>query len=140
MKSVDLFYYCNLLLTPYPNNAKSPFSGSSGKTSDIAEVRRNAADMDAEEDLRSPRRMDCWTTCVSIGMMSVRRSMKSSHTPRSTGEPRLTIQRMNIQTRLHDDWVFLGIMPSMPRDEKYDVNADTAVIQRPSGADWRIKP
>lgn len=48
------------------------------------------------------------TTCVSSGMISVRRSMMSAHKPRSTGESVRTIQRRNMHTRLHADCVLRG--------------------------------
>lgn len=106
------------LAMPYPNRAKSPFSGSLGKISSIDCVRRRAADMVAEPHLSSPNRCDSASTWVSRGMMSVRRSMKSAHRPRSTGEPLRTIHRRNMQSRLHADWVSRGTTTLTPRVPK----------------------
>lgn len=106
------------LAMPYPNRAKSPFSGSLGKISSIDWVRRRAADMEAELHLSSPNRCDSASTWVSRGMMSVRRSMKSAHRPRSTGEPLRTIHRRNMQSRLHADWVSRGTTTLRPRVPK----------------------
>ena len=98
--------------TPTPNRAKSPFSGSSGKTSFSLFVSLMADDMEAVLDCSSPRRHASCSTWVSIGMIRVRLSMTSFHIPRSTGDSSLTIQRRNMQRRLQLDCVFFGIMPS----------------------------
>ena len=55
-----------------------------------------------------------WRTCVSNGTIKVRLSIKSLHKPISTGELSLTIHLRNIQTLLHADVVFVGIIVSMP--------------------------
>ena len=102
------------LAIPYPNRAKSPFNGSSGKISDIFCVRRRAADIVAEPHLSSPNLCDSDSTWVSNGMMSVRRSIKSAHRPRSTGEPLRTIHRRNMHTRLQADCASCGTMLRTP--------------------------
>ena len=104
--------------TPYPNRAKSPFSGSLGNTSDKAAVSLRAELMDATDPFISPSLTDCRTTCVSNGITSVRRSIESDHNPISTGEPSRTIQRRNMHTRLQADCAFFGTTPSDPAAAK----------------------
>ena len=70
-----------------------------------------AADMVAEPHLSRPNLCDSESTCVSNGIMSVRRSIKSAHNPKSTGELLRTIHRRNMQTRLQADCASCGTIP-----------------------------
>ena len=112
--------------TPTPNRAKSPFNGSFGNTSRNRSVSFMAEAMLAALDCISPRRFASCRTWVSIGIINVRLSISSLHSPRSTGEESRTIHRRNIQMRLHEDLVFLGMMPSIPLSEKNFTMASTA--------------
>ena len=107
---VKVKFYGVLLFMPYPKRAKSPFRGSSGKMSVRLAVRRRAADIVAVLVERSPRRVDCRSTWTSSGMISVRRSMKSAHSPKSTGELLRTIHLRNRHIRLQADLVLWGMI------------------------------
>ena len=112
--------------TPSPNRAKSPFSGSSGNILSMVSVSRRAVVIDAVRLCSRFMRCASCTTCVSSGMIRLRRSMMSAHRPRSTGEFVRTIHRRNIHTRLQADDVFLGTILLAPWTEKKRQMASTA--------------
>ena len=117
--------------TPMPKRAKSPRHGSSGKTSARLVVSRFAADMDATRLLSSPSLQASCTTCVSRGTTSVRLSMKSAHSPRSTGDPSRTIQRRNMHTRLQAERASLGTTGHSPHPPNRAHIAATALTASP---------
>ena len=92
----------------------------------MASVSLLAVVMLAEAALSNPNAFDCRITCTSIGIIRVRRSMKSFHSPRSTGDSVRDIHLRNIHSRLHDDLVLRGMMPSEPSLRKYPVRLSHA--------------
>ena len=90
-----------------------------------------AADIDAPPPRIRPSRLASCMTCVSSGMTSVRLSTKPDHSPRSTGEPLLTIHLKNMHTRLHAESGDFGTTAHAPRSRNAAHIAETAAPASP---------